>query len=47
MTTRKRLKALRRHKAIVRERNIRTNNLKGGSWSYIQRAKHVYRLYNI
>ena len=45
--TRKQLKARRRHKAIVRERNIRTNNRSHNPFRILQRARHVFRIYNI
>lgn len=38
--TRKQLKALRRHKAIVRKRNIRINNIPRGGIPY---AVWIYR----
>ena len=47
MTERKRLKALRRHKSIVRKRNIRTNNMKVTPIRYIIGMGRSYRLYNI
>ena len=45
--TRKQLKALRRHKHIVRERNIRTNNMRITPMLHIVGKSHSYRLYNI
>ncbi len=48
--TRKQLKALRRHKRLVKERNIRTNNLRINPWRESHFSfcrKHSYRLYNI
>lgn len=45
--THKQRKALARHKAIVRKRNIRTNNLKFNPVSYIIGRSHSYHLYDI
>lgn len=45
--TRKQHKALRRHKAIVREHNIRTNNLKYNPPLYVPGKSRSYRLYDI
>ncbi|MBR3234589.1 MAG: hypothetical protein IKG11_03135 [Atopobiaceae bacterium] len=50
--TRKQLKATRRHKAIAKRRNIKTNNLSDtkahGLVLYNPHAtSHTYRLYNI
>ena len=50
MMSRKQLKALARHKAIAKRRNIRTNNLRINPWRESQFSfcrKHSYRLYNI
>ena len=48
MMTRKQLKALKRHKEIVRKRNIRTNNLAVNPNSPVSfGTKHSYRLYDI
>lgn len=45
--TRKRLKALNRHKRIVKRRNIRTNNLAVTPVLYAPGASRSYRLYRI
>lgn len=45
--TRKQLKALRRHKQIVKRRNIRTNNLAVTPVLYAPGASRSYRLYTI
>lgn len=50
--TRKQLKATRRHKFIVRKRNVRTNNLPGTKAHSLvlynpHATSHTYRLYNI
>ena len=45
--TRKQRKALLRHKANVKRRNIRTNNLKANPWAPLVGAKKVFRLYDI
>ena len=47
MMTRKQLKALRRHKQIVRRRNVRTNNMKVTPVLFIVGRPRSYRLYNI
>ena len=47
MMTRKQLKAIRRHKAIVRARNIRTNNLRIVPVIHIVGRSRSCRLYNI
>lgn len=44
---RKQLKALARHKAIVKKRNIRTNNLKSNLAAYIPSRSRSYRLYDL
>lgn len=46
MMTRKQLKAIRRHKAIVRKRNIRTNNLKQAPAMHFVNRSASYRLYD-
>lgn len=45
--TNKQRKALARHKAIVKARNIRTNNLKFNLAPYIPGRSRSYRLYDI
>ena len=45
--THKQLKALARHKAIVRKRNIRTNNLKFNPAPYIPGRSRSYHLYDL
>ena len=45
--TKKQLKALRRHKQIVRKRNIRTNNLSVTPMLHIPGRSHSYRLYDL
>ncbi len=45
--TRKQLKALRRHKRIVKERNIRTNNMRFTPVLFIPGRSRSYRLYEI
>lgn len=45
--TRKQLKALNRHKRIVKRRNIRTNNLAVTPVLYAPGASRSYRLYRI
>lgn len=45
--TRKQLKALNRHKRIVKRRNIRTNNLAVTPVLYAPGASRSYRLYKI
>lgn len=47
MITKKQLKAIRRHKAIVKRRNIRTNNDKWNPPLFIVGRPRSYRLYNI
>ena len=43
--TRKQIKALKRHKAIVKARNIRTNNWKCNPVSYAISRNHSYHLH--
>ena len=45
--TRKQLKAIRRHKRIVRKRNIRTNNMSVTPALYAPGRSRSYRLYYI
>ena len=46
--TKKQHKALARHKRIVRKRNIRTNNVKGGTpMLFAPGTSKSYRLYEI
>lgn len=45
--TNKQRKALARHKAIVKKRNVRTNNLKFNLAPYIPGRSRSYRLYDI
>lgn len=45
--THKQRKALARHKAIVKARNIRTNNLKFNLAPYIPGRSRSYRLYDL
>lgn len=47
MMTRKQLKALRRHKRIVKERNIRINNMRFTPAPFIPGRSRSYRLYAI
>ena len=44
---RKREKALDRHKAVVKSRNIRTNNLAYNPARYVPGRSRSYQLYNI
>lgn len=45
--TKKQLKALRRHKSIVRKRNIRNNNVAVTPATHLIGKSHTYRLYFI
>lgn len=45
--TKKQLKAIRRHKSIVKKRNIRTNNLSVNPAQYVPGRSRSYRLYYI
>lgn len=45
--TKRQLKALRRHKRIVKKRNIRTNNLKLTPVLFAPGRSRSYRLYDI
>lgn len=45
--THKQRKALARHKAIARKRNIRTNNLKFNLAPYIPGRSRSYHLYDL
>lgn len=47
MTPHKRRKALARHKANVKRRNIRTNNLKHNPVASLLGPHKVFRLYDI
>ena len=45
--SKKQRKALAPHKAIVRKRNIRTNNMKVNPAKHISGGGHSYRLYDL
>ena len=47
MTPHKRRKALARHKANVKKRNIRTNNMRHNPVASLLGRKQVFRLYDI
>ena len=48
--THKQRKALARHKAIVKARNIRNNNLKANPWALgnpLKPSRHTYRVWDL